>query len=66
MRQLEQTGVRFVYDGKAVKAAGVRFDRTVALDVQKVTAEKFFDRLFTPLGLNFAVDGVTVRLSVKR
>ena len=66
MRQLEQTGVRFVYDGKAVKAAGVRFDRTVALDVQKVTAEKFFDRLFTPLGLKFSVDGVTVRLSVKR
>jgi hypothetical protein len=66
MKQLEQTGVRFVYDAKAVKAAGVRFDRTVALDVQKVTAEKFFDRLFTPLGLKFSVDGVTVRLSVKR
>lgn len=66
MKQLEQTGVRFVYDAKAVEAAGVRFEQTVALDVQKVTAEKFFGRLFTPLGLKFTVDGVTVRLSVKR
>ena len=66
MKQLGQTGVRFVYDTKALEAAGIRLDRTVALDVQKVTAEEFFDRLFTPLGLEFTVDGVTVRLSVKR
>ena len=66
MKQLGQTGVRFVYDTKALEAAGIRLDRTVALDVQKVTVEEFFDRLFTPLGLEFTVDGVTVRLSVKR
>jgi hypothetical protein len=64
MKQLEQTGVRFEYDSKSLKSAGVRFDQPVTLDVREVAAGVFFEKLFGPLGLSVEIDGLTVRLRV--
>ena len=65
MKQLEQTGVVFKYDAKALEAAGIRLDQPVSLDVRQVKASVFFERLFGPLGLTATIDGLTVRLRVK-
>jgi len=65
MKQLERTGVIFEFDAKALKAAGIRLDQAVSLDVRQVTAAVFFERLFGPLGLSATIDGLTVRLQVK-
>ena len=65
MKQLERTGVVFEFDAKALKAAGIRLDQAVSLDVRQVTAAVFFERLFGPLGLSAKIDGLTVRLQVK-
>ena len=65
IKQLEQTGVVFAYDAKALKSAGIRLDQAVSLDVRQVTAAVFFERLFGPLGLAATIDGLKVRLRVK-
>jgi hypothetical protein len=65
MKQLEQTGVKFKYDAKALEAAGIRLDQPVSLDVRQVKASVFFERLFGPLGLTATIDGLTVQLRVK-
>ncbi len=65
MKQLEQTGVRFDYDSKTLKSAGVRFEQLVTLDVREVTAGVFFAKLFGPLGLSVEIDGLTVRLRIR-
>ena len=65
MKQLEQTGIRFEYDSKSLKSAGVRFDQRVTLDVREVAAGVFFEKLFGPLGLSVEIDGLTVRLGVR-
>tara|TARA_B100001123_G_C14818553_1_gene831211 strand:- start:459 stop:662 length:204 start_codon:yes stop_codon:yes gene_type:complete len=65
MRQLEQTGVRFQFDAKRLEKSGIRFDQTIAVDVQQVTARIFLEQLFGPLGLESEIDGLTVRLRIK-
>ncbi len=65
MNQLEQTGVRFEYDKKQLADAGIRLERTVAIDVRQVNARVFFKRLFDPVGLDQAIDGRVVRLTPK-
>ena len=66
MRQLEQTGVVFRYDPKQLADAGIKLDRTVAIDVVKARARTFFAKLFDPIGLEFHIDGLTVVLEPKK
>jgi hypothetical protein len=62
LRELEKTGVVFVYDATKFKAAGVDLDRTVTLDAQKATADEFLKNLFAELPIRFEIDDRTVRL----
>ena len=61
----EESEVEFLYDAKALEAAGVDLDRAIRLDVKDAGADAFFRAVFVPLGLKFEIDGYTVRLSPK-
>ncbi len=63
IRNLERSGIRFVYDADALDAAGIDLDVTVKVDVKDVDAQPFFDAVFKPLGLKVELDGVTVTLT---
>ncbi len=65
MQKLEESEVEFRYDAIALKAAGVDLDRVISLDVKEAGADVFFHAVFDPLGLQFEIDGYTVRLSPK-
>lgn len=66
MKQLEQTGIVFEFDAKELAAAGIRLDQGVAVDVRQATAAVLFSQLFEPVGLEFAIEGLKVRLRPKR
>lgn len=63
MKKLAESGVRFKYDAEALKAAGIDLNQKISLQARDVTAAEFFRKLFGPLGLEFAIDGATVRLT---
>jgi hypothetical protein len=60
---LEKSGIDVVYDARRLHAAGVDLDRPVALELKQAPADEFFRAWCDPLRLDFAIDGVTVRLT---
>ena len=66
MKELEKTSIVFVYDAAALDAAGVNFDQTVDLKLNKASADEFLKALFSPLKLSFEIDNLTVKLTPKR
>ncbi|MAG94720.1 MAG: hypothetical protein CMJ48_13400 [Planctomycetaceae bacterium] len=65
MKKLEESDVKFQYDARALEAAGVDLDQPIRLDLKDAGADAFFHAVFDPLGLQFEIDGYTVRLSPK-
>ena len=64
MKTLEtQAGFAFTYDPEAFSQAGIRLDQRVQLEVKELTAQEVFEKMFPPQGINYKVDGNTVRLS---
>lgn len=66
MKKLEESGVVFDYDAAKLTAAGVDLDQVVDLEIDKATADEFFQALFTPLKLLFVIDNLTVKLTPKK
>lgn len=66
MDELKKSKVVFVYDEKALAAAGVNLDQPVDLDLNKATADEFLNALFSPLDLKFEIENLTVRLTPKK
>lgn len=67
MKTLEQqSGFTFDYDEDELKAADVRLDEPIELGAKALTAEELFQSMFEPNGVQFEIDGTTVRLSPKR
>ena len=65
MTELEKSGVMFEFDPDVLAAARIDLNQFVALDVRKLTADEFFHALFDPLGVQFTMDGLTVKLRAK-
>lgn len=66
MKNLEETGVTFEYDPEELKQAGIDLDTRVDIDVKKATADEFFQLVFGPVGLQFQLDHLTVKLKPKK
>jgi hypothetical protein len=66
MKKLEESNVVFVYDPAALRQAGVDLGQPIDLELNKATAETFFQALFSPLKLTFEIDHLTVKLIPKK
>ncbi len=63
MIELEKSGVKFVYDQQAFRAAKIDLEKLIELDVRDLPADKFFDAVFRPLRLTVKIDANTVNLA---
>ena len=66
MKQLEESDIHFEYNADELKAAGIDLEQRIQPDVKKMHAEVFFKSIFGPAGLDFRIDGLTVKLKPKR
>ena len=62
MRELEKSGVVFVYDAETLSARSIDLNQRITVDVKDAKASEFFAAVFDPLGLTFEIDGVKVTL----
>jgi len=65
LRTLESQGTNVEYDADALVAVGIDLSQKVTLSLNKATADEFFQALCEPLGLDYEIDGKTVRLTPK-
>lgn len=66
IKELEKSGIRIAYDGRALQRQGIDLQQHVKIDVKDVPPEEFFADLFGPLGLECHLSGITVRLKPKQ
>ena len=66
MKKLEESAVSFEYDPDELKAAGVDLEQKIKINVKKASADEFFKLLFDPVGLEFQLDHLTVKLKPKK
>ncbi len=66
MKKLEESNVVFIYDAATLKAVGINLDQSVDLELNKASADEFFQALFSPLKLAFEIDNLTVKLTPKK
>jgi len=66
MKTLEESAVTFEYSMEDFKRAGIDLETRVDIDVKKATADEFFRSIFEPLGIQFQIDHLTVKLKPKR
>ena len=62
--KLATTGIQFEYDADALKSQGINIEQLVEIDVTDVTLNEFFEELFAAAGLDYDIQGVTVRLTI--
>lgn len=65
LKELEKSGIQFVWDQNTFSAANIDFNAHVEINVQEVNAEEFFQVLLGPLGIEFELSGVTVTMRPK-
>ncbi|MDB5339917.1 MAG: hypothetical protein JWN70_5536 [Planctomycetaceae bacterium] len=63
LEKISSTGIQFVFDRAELKRHGIDIDQLVAIDVKDVPPEELFETLFSPLKIDFKVDGLKVVLS---
>ena len=63
LEKLASTGIQFNYDRSKLKQAGIDMDQLVDIDVKEVPPEELFETLFSPLKIEFQIDGLKVTLS---
>lgn len=63
---LREQGITIEYDEEAFQAANVDLTRRIDLKLNKASADVFLSVLCEPLGLDYEIDGVTVRLKLKK
>ena len=66
LKKLEESAINFDYDPDQLKEAGVDLEQKVQIDVKKASAKEFFKLLFDPVGLEFQIDHLTVKLKPKK
>ncbi|MFO1020770.1 MAG: DsrE family protein [Planctomycetales bacterium] len=63
MQELQKSGIEFVYDRQALQERGIDLDQNLTLDVDGLTAEQFFEKVFGPLKLRARIKGLKVELT---
>ena len=63
---LREQGVTIQYDEEAFAKAGVDFEQRVDLKMNKASADLFLTTLCEPLGVAYEIDGLTVRLTLRK
>lgn len=66
LKALEEQGVTITYDAKALEEAKVDLDHRVDLKLNQASIHLLLFALCEPLGLDYAIDGLTVTLTVKK
>ena len=66
LQALREQGITVNYDAAAFEAAKIDLETRVDLKLNKATADVFLSSLCDPLGVDYAIEGVTVTLTVKR
>jgi hypothetical protein len=66
LKKLEESAINFDYDSDQLTEAGVDLEQKVQIDVKKASAKEFFKLLFDPVGLEFQIDHLTVKLKPKK
>jgi hypothetical protein len=63
---LKEQGITVRYDEEAFQRAGIDFEKRVDLKLNKASAGLFLSLLCEPLGVEYAVEGTTVTLRLKK
>lgn len=63
LRTLQTQDVTIEYDPEELQKAGIDLQQRVTLELNDATADELFRQLCEPLGLSFAIEDRTVRLS---
>lgn len=63
---LEASGIQIEYDRDELAAAGIDLSKPIDLDVEGADADEFFRAWCAPLGLDYEIDGLRVRLVPKK
>ncbi|MCA9076332.1 MAG: STN domain-containing protein [Planctomycetaceae bacterium] len=63
LRTLESQGTQIEYDPAALRAAGVSLNEKITLNLEQATADEFFQAVCQPVGLQYEIEGQTLRLS---
>jgi hypothetical protein len=66
MKKLEESDVTFHYDLDELKKAGIDLETQVDIDVKEASAEQFFKLIFDPVGIQFQIDHLIVKLKPKK
>ena len=66
MKLLEESAVSFDYDPEAFNTAGIDLEKTVDIDVKQVSANELFRLIFDPVGVEFQIENLTVKLKPKK
>jgi len=66
LQALREQGITVEYDEAAFQAAKIDFTKRVDLKLNKASADVFLSVLCEPLGVDYEIDGVTVKLKLKK
>ena len=66
LQALREQGITVSYDEAAFQRAGVDFEKRVDLKLNKASAGLFLTLLCEPLGVEYAIEGTTVTLTLKK
>jgi len=66
LQALREQGITIDYDEAAFEAANIDFNQRVDLKLNKASADVFLSMLCEPLGVDYEIDGVTLRLRLKK
>ncbi|QDT42280.1 hypothetical protein Pan241w_23630 [Gimesia alba] len=65
MNKLEQSGIEFDYNASQLKSAGIDLNKLIDVTVKDAKPPEFFDALFSPLNLDYQIQGTKVILTPK-
>lgn len=64
LEKLATTGIQFEYNVETLRTGGIDIEKLIAIDVKDVPISEMFDKLFSPVGISYRVDGLKVNLDV--
>ena len=62
IKKLEMSGMKFDFDPRQLRSAGIDLDQRIQMQVRMVDADSFFHALFDQMQIDFEIMGLTVRL----
>jgi hypothetical protein len=66
MKTLEESAVTFEYEAEEFERAGIDLETPITINVKNASADEFFKAIYEPLGVQFQIDHLTVKLTPKQ